>query len=53
MSAVLTRLLRERKLLRIRPDRKLILKEIEGATYDLGGTRQLYQVAEKTLKTRS
>jgi len=35
MSSGLTRLLRERKLLRIRADKKLVLKEIEGASYDL------------------
>lgn len=35
ISPQLTRLLNERKLLKFRGDRKLILKEIEGATYDL------------------
>jgi len=40
VSAELTRLLRERKLLRIRADRKLILKEIEGASYDLTRARR-------------
>jgi len=35
MSAELTRLLRERKLLRIRADRKLVSKEMEAASYDL------------------
>ena len=39
MSAELARLLRERKLLRIRADRKLVLKEIEGASYDLTRAR--------------
>jgi len=29
------RLLRERKILRIKPDRELVLKEIQGAEYDL------------------
>jgi hypothetical protein len=40
MSSELTRLLRERKLLRIRADRKLVLKEIEGASYDLRRARK-------------
>jgi uncharacterized protein (UPF0332 family) len=40
MSAELARLLRERKLLRIRTDRKMVLKEIEGASYDLTRARR-------------
>ena len=40
MSSELTRLLRERKLLRIRADKKLVLKEIEGASYDLRRARK-------------
>jgi hypothetical protein len=40
MNAELTRLLRERKLLRIRADRELVLKEIEGANYDLTRARR-------------
>ena len=40
MSSELTRLLRERKLLRIRADRKLVLKEIKGASYDLRRARK-------------
>mgnify|MGYP001154950842 FL=1 len=35
MSSELKRLLSERKLLRIQADRKLVLKEIQGADYDL------------------
>jgi len=35
MSSELKRLLSERKLLRIKADRKLVLKEIQGADYDL------------------
>lgn len=40
MSAELTRLLRERKLLRIRADRKLVSKEMEAASYDLTRARR-------------
>lgn len=36
----IARLLKERKLLRIRADRELILKEIEGASYDLAKSRK-------------
>lgn len=39
IGSELTRLLRERKLLRIRADRKLILKEMEAASYDLTRAR--------------
>lgn len=35
MSFELRRLLKERKLMRIRPDRKLVLKEMNGAESDL------------------
>ncbi len=35
MSYEIQRLLEERKLLRIKPDRGLVLKEMEGAAYDL------------------
>jgi len=35
MSSELKRLLSERKLLRIKADGKLVLKEIQGADYDL------------------
>jgi len=35
MSFEITRLLRERKLIRIKPDRKLVIKEINGAESDL------------------
>jgi len=40
VNSVLAQLLKERKLLRIRADRKLILKEIEGATYDLAKAKR-------------
>jgi uncharacterized protein (UPF0332 family) len=40
MSAELTKLLRQRKLLRIRADRKMALKEMEAATYDLTRARR-------------
>lgn len=40
MSPELTQLLRDRKLVRLRADRKLILKEVEGATYDLESARK-------------
>ena len=42
VSYRLQKLIRERKITRIRPDRKVVLKEIEGAEYDLNK-------AEKTL----
>jgi len=40
MSSELTRLLRERKLLKIRTDRRLVLKEMEAASYDLSRARR-------------
>jgi len=40
VNSVLAQLLKERKLLRIRADRNLILKEIEGATYDLAKAKR-------------
>jgi len=40
MSSELTRLLKDRKLLRIRADRKLVLKEMEAARYDLARARR-------------
>jgi uncharacterized protein (UPF0332 family) len=40
VSYELRRLLEERKLLRIKPDRKLVTKEIKGAEYDLGRARE-------------
>jgi uncharacterized protein (UPF0332 family) len=40
LSAELTRLLRQRKLLRIRADRKMALKEMEAASYDLTRARR-------------
>lgn len=40
MNSRLVQLLKDRKLLRIRADRKLILKEIEGASYDLAKARK-------------
>lgn len=40
MSSEVSRLLKSRKLLRIRADRKLILKEMEAARYDLARARR-------------
>lgn len=42
VSYSLQKLIRERKIIRIKPDRKVVLKEIEAAEYDL-------KKAEKTL----
>ena len=41
MSSELTRLLKNRKLLRIKADRKLILKEMEAARYEACGLMPL------------
>jgi len=43
MSFKFKRLLEERKLTRIKPDRKLVLKEIEGAESDLVTARKSLQ----------
>jgi len=43
MSFKFKRLLEERKLARIKPDRKLVLKEIEGAKSDLETVRKSLQ----------
>jgi uncharacterized protein (UPF0332 family) len=40
VSYELRKLLRERKLLKIKPDRNLLTKEIKGAEYDLGRARE-------------
>lgn len=40
MTPRIKRLLDERKLLRIEPDRELIMKEIEGARYDIDRARK-------------
>lgn len=40
MSSELERLIQERRLIRIKPDRKLILKEIEGAESDPAEARE-------------
>jgi hypothetical protein len=40
VSYELRRLLEERKLLRMKPDKKLVSKEINGAEYDLGRARE-------------
>ena len=40
MSYELVRLIEERKLVRIEPDRKLVTKEIKGAEYDLNCARE-------------
>jgi len=40
VNPVLTQLFKERKLLRTRADRKLILKEMERAAYDLTKARR-------------
>jgi len=48
MSYELERMLEERKLLRIKPDRKLVTKEIKGAEYDL--TRARRSLEEKDFK---
>ena len=40
IGSELARLLRERKLLRIRADRRLVLKEMEAASYDLTRARR-------------
>jgi uncharacterized protein (UPF0332 family) len=40
MSGKLVELPKDRKLLRTRTDRKLILKEMEGAAYDLEKARE-------------
>lgn len=48
MSYEIQRLLEERKLLRIKPDRKLVTKEMEGAKYDL--TRARRSLEEKDFK---
>lgn len=40
ISYELRRLIAERKLIRIKPDRKLMMKEIKGAEYDLGRAKE-------------
>jgi len=40
VSYELRKLLRERKLLKIKPDRNLLTKEIKGAEYDLSRARE-------------
>jgi uncharacterized protein (UPF0332 family) len=42
MSLKLRQLLEERRLIRIKPDRKLVLKEIEGAKSDLETARKSF-----------
>lgn len=42
ISGILQRLLDERKVTRIRSDKKLVLKEIEGAEHDLSRARVTY-----------
>jgi uncharacterized protein (UPF0332 family) len=42
ISGILQRLLAERKVTRIRSDKKLVLKEIEGAEHDLSRARVTY-----------
>jgi len=48
MSYELKRLLEERKLLKIKPDRKMVTKEVKGAEYDLGRARR--SLEEKDFK---
>jgi hypothetical protein len=43
MSFKFRQLLEERRLVRIKPDRKLILKEIEGAKSDLETARKSFR----------
>ena len=42
ISGILQRLLDERKITRIRPDKKLVLKEIQGAEHDLSRAKVTY-----------
>ena len=44
MSFKFRQLLEERRLVRIKPDRKLVLKEIEGAKSDLETAKSLYMM---------
>ncbi len=42
ISGILKKLIDERKITRIRPDKKLVLKEIEGAEHDLSRAKVTY-----------